>query len=325
MIPEFTYVRARTIEEALSHLSSGEARLHAGGTDLLGCLRDGVFEAKKVVSISRVKELQGIAEGTDGGLRLGALLTLTRVAEDPVVARRYPALAQGASEAASPQLRNQGTLGGNLCQRPRCWYFRGEFHCYRKGGDKCYAASGENHYHCILGGESCYIVHPSDLAPALVAYAAVVEVAGAKGRRRIPIEEFFVLPAKDITRETILGPDEMVTAVVLPPSAAGVRSSYRKVRARRSWDFALAGAALALRFTGDTVASARVVLAGAAPVPWRSAEAEAVLTGQALTEEVVARAAAAALEKARPLEHNGYKTYLFRGLLEEELTALARA
>ena len=322
-MPEFSYVRARSVEEALTHLASGGARLHAGGTDLLGCLRDGVFRASKIVSISRVRELQGIEETADGGLRIGALTTLTRVAEEASVGSRYPALSRAASEAASPQLRNQGTLGGNLCQKPRCWYYRGEFHCLRKGGDRCYAVSGENQFHCILGGQDCFIVHPSDLAPVLVVYGAAVEIAGTKGKRRVPIEEFFVLPSRDVTAETVVASDEIATGVLLPSLPQGTRSSYRKVRARRSWDFALAGVALALRFDGETVASARIALAGAAPVPWRSVEAEQAITGKPLSPEVVAQAAAAAMDKAKPLRHNEYKTYLFRGLIEEELTAIA--
>src|SRR5512143_2485422 len=168
MLGSFRHVKAGTLAEATERLGRSGARLHAGGTDLLGCLRDRVFEADQVVSISGLSELRGIAPGADGGLRIGALTTLTQLAESDPVRRRYAALAEAAASAASPQLRNQGTLGGNLCQRPRCWYFRGDFHCTRKGGDTCYAINGENRYHGIFGGDGCYIVHPSDTAPALV-------------------------------------------------------------------------------------------------------------------------------------------------------------
>jgi len=322
MMPEFSYVRVKSLKEAVSHLSPDGAWIHAGGTDLLGCLRDHVFGANKVVSISDLRDLKGIKE-TAGGLRIGALVTLTEIAENPLIKRRYPALAQGALEAASPQLRNQGTVGGNLCQKPRCWYYRGEFHCLKKGGDRCFAVAGENHYHCILGGQGCYMVHPSDTAPALVAYGATVHTTGPKGNRHIPIEKFFVLPAQDVTKETVLEPGEIVTEIILSSPAQGIKSSYRKVRARLSWDFALAGVALVLQLNGDIVGSARIVLAGAAPAPWRSLEAEEAVTGKVLDEDTAKKAAAAAVRRAQPLEHNGYKIQLFKGLIEEALIATA--
>jgi xanthine dehydrogenase YagS FAD-binding subunit len=215
-------------------------------------MRDNIFGVKSVVSISGLNDLKGIRK-TAEGLRIGALVTLTEIAESPDINKFYPALAQGAASAASPQLRNQGTLGGNLCQKPRCWYYRGEFHCLRNEGDRCFAVEGENHYHCILGGQGCYIAHPSDTAPALIAYGAVIHIEGLKGKRSIPIESFFVLPAQDVTRETVVEPGEIVTEILLQPPAQDLKSSYRKVRARRSWDFAIAGVALALQLKGDIV------------------------------------------------------------------------
>lgn len=323
MLPGFSYLHAQSLEDAVISLSKGGARLHAGGTDLLGCLRDNVFSADTVVSISRIRELKGIEE-TSGGVSLGALTTLTEISESPVIRKNYPALAQGAGEAASPQIRNQGTIGGNLCQKPRCWYYRGEFLCLRKGGDRCFAVAGENQYHCIFGGHGCYIVHPSDTAPALVAYNASVRIIGKTGTRTVPVGKFFVLPSEDVTRETVLDPGEIVTGVHLPPPAAGLRSSYRKVRARQSWDFALAGVALALRITGEKITDARIVLSGAAPVPWRVPEAERELEGNSPVPDVIIRAASAAVNNARPLSNNEYKLPLFRGMIEEELTKAAR-
>ena len=324
MMPSFTYARAGSLKEAMRELSSEGARIHAGGTDLLGCLRDGVFEARKVVSISKLKDLRGIRETASGGLRIGSLTTITEVAESRLVRERYPGLAQGASEVASPQLRNQGTIGGNLCQKPRCWYYRGEFHCLRKGGTVCYAADGENQFHCIFGGDMCYIVHPSDTAPPLVALEAKLRIVGPRGSRTVPVEEFHVPPSQDVQRETVLEAGEIVTELLLPPPPPGLRSSYRKVRARQSWDFALAGVALALQFSGDRVKKARVVLSGAAPIPWRARAAEEVITGKTLDSGTIAKAAEAVVQNARPLEHNGYKVPLFQGLLEEELPAIAR-
>jgi len=324
-MPNFTYLKAKSLKEAIAQLSSKGAKIQAGGTDLLGCLRDDVFSAEKLVSIGQLKALRGIGQTRDGGLRIGALTTITEIENNKTVRERYSALAQAASEVGSPQLRNQGTVGGNICQKPRCWYYRGEFHCLRKGGDMCYAFQGENQFHCIFGGHLCYIVHPSDTAPALVAFEAMVRVSGPGGTRLAPIARFHVPPGDNVQKETILNPDEIVTEILLPPPAKGLRSSYRKVRARRSWDFALASVALAFQFDGEKIAKARVVLGGAAPVPWRSKEAEEVITGRRLDAETVNRAAAAAVKNAQPLKHNTYKIPLFRGILEEELTAMARA
>jgi len=322
-MPNFTYPKVKSLKEAIGQLSSKGARIHAGGTDLLGCLRDDIFGAEKLVSIGQLKALYGISQTKDGGLRIGALTTIAEIENNKTIQERYSALAQAASEVASPQLRNQGTIGGNLCQKPRCWYYRGEFHCLRKGGNMCYAYDGENQFHCIFGGHMCYIVHPSDTAPALVAFEAIVRVSGPSGTRLVPIARFHVPPSQDVQKETILKPNEIVTEILLPPPAKGLHSSYRKVRARRSWDFALASVALALQFDGDKIARARVVFGGAAPVPWRSKEVEEVITGRRLDAETVTRAAAAAIKNAQPLKHNGYKISLFRGIIEEELTAMA--
>lgn len=325
LMPNFAYVRVKSLKEGIQHLSSDGASIHAGGTDLLGCLRDDIFGAKKLISLSQLNDLQGIRLTKDGGLRIGALTTIAEVANNKMIQERYPALAKAASEVASPQLRNQGTMGGNICQKPRCWYYRGEFHCLRKGGDRCYAYNGENQFHSIFGsGGICYIVHPSDTAPVLVAYEAIVQAAGPKGTRWIPLAKFHVLPSEDVQKETILKPNEIVTEILLPPPVQGLRSSYRKVRTRRSWDFALAGVAVALRFNGDLVEKARVILSGAAPIPWRSKEVEGAITGKRLDAHTVAQAAEAAVKNAEPLEHNAYKIALFRGIIEEELLAIAK-
>ena len=322
MLPDFTYERPGSVDEALEHSSSDGAVLHAGGTDLLGCLRDGVFSAEKVVSLSGLEELKGIQATREGGLRIGALTTLTEIASDATIAERYTALSQAAAAAASPQLRNQGTIGGNICQRPRCWYYRGDFHCLRKGGNTCYAIAGENHFHCIFGGSGCYIVHPSDTAPALQALGASVRIASRSGTRTVSMDDFFVLPADDMRNENILEPGELVTEIVLPPLLAGTRSAYRKVRDRGAWDFALAGLAAVVLMDGDRVEEASLVLSGVAPKPWRAVDAERALTGGQLDSETIARVAEAAVAGAQPLEHNRYKVQLVRGLMEETLRGL---
>ncbi|MEW6336890.1 MAG: FAD binding domain-containing protein [Acidobacteriota bacterium] len=323
MLPGFAHTRPSTLAEAVERLSAPGARAHAGGTDLLGCLRDRVLAADTVVSLSALTELRGISTTADGGVRIGALATVAEVAAEPAITRHYPALADAAQAVASPQLRNQGTIGGNLCQRPRCWYFRGDFHCARKGGDVCYAVEGENQYHAILGGEVCFIVHPSDTAPALIAYDAIARIAGPGGSRAVPLETFFVPPSTDFTRETILEPGEILTELLLPPPAEGQRGTYRKARIRAAWDFALAGVAANLAVRDRRVRSARVVLSGVAPVPWRVPEAERILAGARIDARTARDAGLAAVKGAAPLGNNGYKVDLVRGIVEEALLALA--
>ena len=323
MLPSFSYVRPRTLAEAVRLLSDPGAHAHSGGPDLLGCLRDRVYGAASLVTLSALPDLKGIRRTLDGGLAIGAMTTLAEIASHPGIVESYPALAKAAGAAASPQLRNQGTIGGNLCQRPRCWYFRGDFHCARKGGEKCYAVEGENQFHCVFGGDVCYIVHPSDPAPAVVALEGMVRVAGPNGPRSIPAERFFILPSTDYTRETVLTPGEIVTEIVLPAQPAGTRGTYRKVRARGSWDFALAGAAVVATVAGARVERARIVLSGAAPAPWRVPEAEKALVGHDLTGAAISRAAAIAVKGAQPLSGNAYKVEVLRGAVEEALLEIA--
>lgn len=324
MLCQFAYARPQTLVEAVRLAGRKGARIHAGGTDLLGCLRDRVFAADTVVSISGLAELRGIKVAKDGGLRIGALVTIAEVAASPAVRERYTALAEAASQVASPQLRNQGTLGGNLCQKPRCWYYRGDFPCLRKGGELCFAAEGENQGHAVFGAERCCYVHPSDTAPALVVLGASVRLVGPSGKRDVPLDRFFVAPGRDPQRETVLAPGEILTEVLLPPAAPGLRSSYRKVRARAAWDFALAGVALAVRVEAGVVREARVALSGVAAVPWRHAGVEAILAGKPLDAATIAAAAAAATAGAEPLAQNAYKVELLRGLLTDELERMAR-
>ncbi len=322
MLPKFTYARATSIDNALAILNDRPALIHAGGTDLLGCLREGILSADTMVSLSAIRELDGVRSAADGSIRIGALTSIADIAADASIGRRYEALAQAAAVVASPQLRNQGTLGGNLCQKPRCWYYRSDLDCLRKGGEKCFAYEGENQYHCIFGGDLCYIVHPSDIAPALAALGAVCRISGPASTRSVAIESFHVPPTEDPRRETVLEVDEILTEIVLPPPDSGLRSSYRKVRERGAWDFAIAGVALAIVFDGDTVNSADVFLSGAAPIPWRATGIEAAITGKKLDAATIAAAAAAGVEGAEPLAKNGYKLPLFQGLITDQLEAI---
>lgn len=323
MLPNFSYVRAKSVSDAVRTLVAPGARLHAGGTDLLGCLRDGVFTADKLVSLDGIAALRGISPVAAGGLRIGAMTTLAEIASNKLVLEQYAALAQAAASVGSPQLRNQGTIGGNLCQRPRCWYFRGDFQCLRKGGGTCFAMQGENQYHAIFGGHACYVVHPSDTAVALVALGARAQIAGPGGSRTVPLASFFVLPEKNVRKETVLEHNEILTDILLPSASTITRSRYRKVRSRGAWDFALASVALALsRDATGVIRNARIVLGAAAPIPWRSEAAEKAIVGSTLSAETAARAAEAAVQGAEPLEQNEYKIALFRGIVEEQLLAI---
>ncbi|MCC7173687.1 MAG: FAD binding domain-containing protein [Bryobacterales bacterium] len=323
MLRAFAYQKPASVKAAAQAAARPGAHILAGGTDLLGCLRDGVFTADSVVSLSGLPALKGISANPRGGLRIGALTTLADVAGDARVQESYPVLAQAAASAASPQLRNQGTIGGNLCQRPRCWYYRGDFHCLRKGGDTCFAVGGENEYHCIFGGAPCFIVHPSDTAPALLALDARLSITGPRGSRTIPLSSFFVLPEKNVRAENILAAGEVITEILLGPPQTGARSLYRKVRDRGAFDFALAGAAVVVVMSDGKVSAARIVLSGVAPAPWRVPEAENLLAGRPLDAGAISQAAAAAVKGAFPLSKNEYKIALVRGILEETLASLA--
>ena len=324
MLPQFSYVRPDTVKEAVKQLQNHDAAVHAGGTDLLGCLREGIMPVDRVVSLSALAgDLHGIKETADGGLRIGALTTITEIAESPLVNKKYPGLARGASEVASPQIRNQGTIGGNLCQKPRCWYYRGEFDCLRKGGRMCYALGGEHQFHAVFGHDRiCLITHPSDTAPPLTALAANVRTMGPDGKRTIPVEKFHVPPSENPQIETVLKTGEIISHIDLPRPAPNLKSTYRKVRARRAWDFALAGVALALEMDGDRIIDGRVVLSGAAPVPWRSRPVEKAIRGRRLDEATIADAARAVVDYADPFPGNTYKLGLFKGVIEEELRAI---
>jgi xanthine dehydrogenase YagS FAD-binding subunit len=281
-----------------------------------------LMPADRIVSISGIKELRGIAPKTDGGLKIGALTTIAEIAVHAGINEKYAALAQAAANVASPQLRNQGTIGGNLCQRPRCWYFRGDFQCARKGGNLCYALDGENQYHSIFSSGSCFYVHPSDTAVALTALQAQVLVAGPAATRAIRLESFFVDPGKDVTKETVLAPNEVLTEIHLPVLTGKVRSSYRKIRARQAWDFASASVAIVLQFADENVSAARIVLGGVAARPWRVEAAEKLLIGKKLDPATAAAAAKAALDGAMALRDNEYKIRMAQGAVEESLLAL---
>jgi xanthine dehydrogenase YagS FAD-binding subunit len=315
----FEYSSPASAEEAL-RLLTAESRALAGGTDLLPLMKADLASPSRLVNVKRF--LDDRIREDSGALSIGALAVLDEIEKSPVIRQRYTALAEAAAAAASPQLRNMATLGGNLLQRPRCWYFRNSrIPCWLKGADACPARDGENRLHALYGGGPCHAVHPSDPAAALLALEAQVRVRGRTGERLIPAAEFFVLPTEARRSETVLGPDELILSVEI--SSSDARSTYLKAMERKVWTFALAGVAAVLRRSGGRVQHARVVLTGVAPIPWRAKAAERVLERGPLSEALLTDAAEAALEGAAPLAHNAYKVPLLKALVRRALVGIS--
>lgn len=322
----FANVNPRDLAEAVTLLARAQARgaravAAAGGSDLLGLIKERLVEPDVVVNLKTIAALDAIAVSS-GGARIGGLATLAAIARHPELTARYRVLAEAAGSVGTPQIRHVATLAGNLCQRPWCWYFRNRFPCFKNGGRLCYAATGENQYHAIFGGGPSYIVHPSDAAPALVALEAEFHIVGPRGERRVAAGDFFVLPRRDVARENVLEPNELLVEVSLPPASPSVRSTYAKVMDRAAWTHAVVSAAVVLDLDGPVCRRARLVLGGVAPIPWRVPEAERVLQGRAVTAAVAAEAAEAAVAGARPLAKNAYKVPLTRNLLRRTLLSL---
>lgn len=320
----FAYVNPANVQEAVASLSSERGRVLplAGGMDLVSLMKDYIATPDRVVN---VKRLDGtITDAADGGLRIGAAARLVDVETHARVAKEYRAVAQAAGEVGTPQIRNLGTVGGNLLQRPRCWYYRNEeFPCLKKGGATCYSVNGENQFHAILGGGPCHIVHPSSLAVPLMAFGATFHIVGPRGERAVPADEFFELPDRNMYGESVLRSDELVTAVTLP-AAAGRRSATYEVRFKQSHDWPIAFASVTLQMQGTTVSDARVVMGAVAPVPWRSQAAEDVLKGQTLDEMVAVKAAEAALDRATPMTQNAYKVQVAKTAVKRAILAAAQ-
>jgi len=298
----------------------------AGGVDLIDLMKEGLLTPRRLVNLRGVAGLNVIAQDQDGVLRIGAMATLAEVGEHPLVRARYVALADAAARSASPQIRQAATLGGNLLQRPRCWYFRSaQHHCARKGGEACFAFAGENQYHAIFDDRGCAIVHPSTAATALVALGARIEIATPQGgRRESRLEDFFVLPEVDIHRENDLKPGDIVTAIVLPALGPTARSVHVKQGERDSFDWPLADVAVVLDLAADrTCRMASVVLGAAAPVPHRAKAAEAALLGHVVDESTARAAASAALTGASALTKNEYKLPIFETLVRRAILAAA--
>lgn len=321
----FAYVNAANEKDALAALvpERGRALPLAGGQDLLSLMKDYVSQPDRVVNVKTLDATIGAVAG--GGLRIGSAVTLVQLGEHVAAQKAYPALTKAAHEVGTPQIRNVGTVGGNLCQRPRCWYFRNEeFRCLKKGGPRCYAVDGENQFHAIFGDGPCHIVHPSSLAVPLIAYGASVRVVGPSGERDVPVEDFFVTPDRSMFAENVLAPNELLTHVTLP-APGNVKSATYEVRYKQSHDWPIAFASVVLTMNANIVQRARVVLGAVAPVPWRSREAEKALEGKTVTEAVAEGAATAALAGARPMTQNTYKVQVAKTALKRALLEAVRS
>ena len=303
----FAYVNPANEKEAVAALSPRyeEALPIGGGQDLLARMKDYVTQPERIVNVKAA--LDSTVAPFKGGLRIGAAVKIVDLAEHEEVARMYPAISAAAIEIGTPQIRNQGTVGGNLNQRPRCWYFRNEeFVCLKKGGNTCFSITGENQFHAIFGGGPSFIVHPSSLAVPMVAYGATFRIAGPKGERMVPAAEYFTLPSKNVRVENVLAPNELLTHAILP-APGNIKSGHYEVRYKAAHDWPIAFATVLLTMNGSTVQSARVIMGAVAPIPWRSQPAEQALAGKTVTEETAAAAAEAALKDATPLSQNAYK------------------
>jgi xanthine dehydrogenase YagS FAD-binding subunit len=318
----FEWVQAQSLDDAIAQLGPG-VLVKAGGVDVVDRLKEGLDTPTRLVNLHGVAGLDGIKQlGTPGELVLGPLATLAQIAASSDVRGRWPALAEACAHAATPQIRNMATIGGNLVQRPRCWYFRSaDFHCKKKGGSTCYALAGENQFHAIVGNGLCAIVHPSSIATALVAYGANVTLKSKHGTRVVALEQFFAPPEKDVTRENVLAADELVAQVTVRAPLNGTRAAYHKQVEKESFDWPMADVAVVLELDGRTCKRASIVLGAAAPVPWRAAAAEALLVGHTVDERAAEAAANAAMQGMTPLAQNGYKLPVFRAVIRRTILA----
>ncbi len=320
----FEYANPTTVQEAVALLGAqwGDADVLAGGTDLLSLMKENLHTPKRVVNIKNITELEGIHK-TGAGLRIGALVTIDELAKSRDVQGPFRALAEAAAGVPSPQIRHMGTVGGDLCQRPRCWYYRQGLGLLAMKDGKSLIPNGENKYHSIFGGGPAYFVSASSLGPALIALGARVKLVSAKGPREVAVADFFVAPADENSREIVLRPDEILTEIVVPN--ATVKTATYEVRQKEALDWPLAAASVALTMQGNTVTAARVVLGHVAPTPYLAAEAEAALKGKTITEATAEAAGKAAVAGARPLSQNAYKVTLAKVAVKRALLGAVKA
>jgi len=324
----FTNTSPRDLAQAITCIRQGQASnrsvaIAGGGSDLLGMMKERLVTPDVVVHLKAIKGLDQVKAAPGGGVTIGGQTTLDVLAGLPLVRDRYAVLAEAAETVATPQIRNVATIAGNITQRPWCWYYRNGFACLKNGGTTCYSAVGENQFHAIFGGGPSYIVHPSDTAVALVALDATFHIVGPGGDRDVAAADFFTLPTVDAARENVLKDGEVLASIALPAPRKGRLSTYHKILDREAWTHAVVSAAVVLDMEEGVCRTARVVLGGVAPIPWRRPEVEKLLAGQRITPALAAQAGEAAVAGARPLAKNGYKVPLTRAMVARTLSDLA--
>jgi xanthine dehydrogenase YagS FAD-binding subunit len=329
VMPVFELFQPTTIADttALLEKYKKDAWVMAGGLDTFDWLKDRNKRPKVVVDLSGVEELKGVKTTADGGIEIGAGTTLTEVSTNPIVKEKYPLLMQAAALVASPQIRNQGTIGGNISQDTRCWYYRAGWTCYRAGGNICYAdtPTAINREHALFDANRCVAVNPSDTAPALIALDAKMVIRSTKGDRVVDAEDYFIGPAVDITRMTVLQPGELLTTIRIPGTWAGAQFYFEKVRERQVWDFPMVNVAAALKVSNGTIQGSRIVVNAVAAHPMRLKSVEDAVAGKPRNEETAKMAGELAVQGAQPLAHNGYKIPLMRNLVKRAIRGEARA
>ena len=329
VMPVFELFQPTTVDDTLALLETykKDAWVLAGGLDTFDWLKDRNKRRKVVVDLSGVEELRGVKTTADGGIEIGAATTLTNLVKHPLVKEKYPILTQAAELVASPQIRNQGTVGGNVSQDTRCWYYRSGWSCYRAGGNICYAdtPSAINREHAIFDANRCVAVNPSDTAPALIALDAKMVIRSSDGERVVDAENYFIGPSIDIMRMTVLRPGELLTAIRVPATWAGAEFYFEKVRERQVWDFPLVNVAAALKVANGTIQSSRIVVNAVAARPMRLTSVEDAVAGKPRNEETATMAGELAVQGAQPLAHNGYKIPLMRNLVKRAIRGEAQA
>ncbi len=330
---KFSWYEAKSIEDALSKVNatasdilgkapnSSSVIFKAGGIDLLDLMKEGLVNPSTIVSIKNIPGLDKVEYSDQDGLKIGANVTLEELEKNSLIKDKYMALYQAVSHAGTPQLRNAATIGGNLAQRTRCWYFRSIDHqCYRKGSGTCYAQEGENEFHAIMNNKTCASVHSSSVSTALMAFNATVEIAGPNGKTRsVTMEEFFVHPETDSRTENILASNELITGINIPAVNENIKSFYIKQGARESHDWAIADVAVVMKMSGGQCENAEIVLGAAAPVPVKAEDAAKKLNGKAINESVASSAGKASMKGATPLANNAYKVPIFRSIVKRAI------
>ena len=329
IMPAFELLQPASTADAQQLLDryGDDAWVMAGGMDSFDWLKDRIKRPRVLVDLSGIDELKGIRPASDGGVEIGAMTSLSEIGSDPFIKKNYSLLAEAVEHVASPQIRNQGTVGGNVSQDARCWYYRGGWPCYRAGGNECYADTpvGRNREHAIFGANRCVAVNPSDSAPALIALDAKFVIHNSKGERTIDAEDYFIGPGVDITKLTVLKPGDLLTAIRIPATWAGAKFYFEKVRDRNVWDFPLMNVAAAMKLSGNTIQQIRIAVNAAAPTPLRLRNVEAAVAGKPANAETGKMAGEMAVQGAVPLQFNAYKIPLMRNLVKRAIGGVQEA